>query len=49
MEKEYQLEQGDICIIKKGQKFSYTNESSEDVKLLLVHTPMFDLKEEVFE
>jgi len=43
------LKQGDFCIIKKGSKFYYYNESDRDVMLVLVHTPNFDLNEEVFE
>ena len=43
------LLQGDFCIIKKGSKFYYHNESGSDVKLVLVHTPDFNLNEEVFE
>ena len=43
------LKQGDFCIIKKGSKFSYHNASESVVMLILVHTPNFDLNEEVFE
>jgi mannose-6-phosphate isomerase-like protein (cupin superfamily) len=43
------LKQGDFCIIKKGSKFSYHNASESIVMLVLVHTPSFDLNEEVFE
>jgi mannose-6-phosphate isomerase-like protein (cupin superfamily) len=43
------LRQGDFCIIKKGSKFYYHNESNREVILVLVHTPNFDLNEEVFE
>jgi quercetin dioxygenase-like cupin family protein len=43
------LKQGDFCIVKKGSKFYYHNESDKDVILVLVHTPDFDLNEEVFE
>jgi len=43
------LEQGDFCIIKKGSKFCYQNESDRVAILILVHTPDFDLNEEVFE
>ena len=40
---------GDCCIIRKGERFSYRNPTSEPAKVLLVHTPSFDLAEEVFE
>lgn len=43
------LKQGDFCIIKKGSIFSYHNTSESVVMLVLVHTPNFDLNEEVFE
>ena len=43
------LYQGDFCIIKKGTRFFYHNESDHDVRLILVHTPDFDINEEVFE
>jgi mannose-6-phosphate isomerase-like protein (cupin superfamily) len=43
------LKQGDFCIVKKGSKFYYHNESEREVMLVLVHTPGFDLNEEVFE
>ena len=39
---------GDFCFVKRGQKFSYSNQSSELATLVLVHTPRFELKEEVF-
>ena len=40
---------GDVCIIPKGVRFSYKNKSEVVAKVLLVHTPSFDLAEEVFE
>ena len=46
---KYELSPGDISIIKKGQKFSYSNNTDNDVKLLLVHTPSFRLDYEKFE
>jgi mannose-6-phosphate isomerase-like protein (cupin superfamily) len=46
---EFELNTGDICIVKKGQKFSYSNSSSEESKIILFHTPSFDLNAEVFE
>ena len=45
----YDLYQGDACVILKGQKFSYKNDSDEPAKLILVHTPSFNLEFEVFE
>ncbi len=45
---EYVLSDGDFCIIKKGEKFNYKNESDEIVKMVLVHTPNFQLDQEVY-
>jgi mannose-6-phosphate isomerase-like protein (cupin superfamily) len=45
----YGLYQGDVCVILKGQKFSYENGTGEPAKLILVHTPSFNLECEVFE
>jgi mannose-6-phosphate isomerase-like protein (cupin superfamily) len=39
---------GDFCFVKKGCRFSYTNKTSQVATLVLVHTPSFDLSEEVF-
>jgi mannose-6-phosphate isomerase-like protein (cupin superfamily) len=39
---------GDFCFVKRGRRFSYSNESSDLATLVLVHTPSFDLREEVF-
>ena len=43
------LEAGDCCIIRRGTRFSYRNASSAAARVLLVHTPSFDLAAEVFE
>ena len=43
------LSTGDACIIRQGARFSYENKTGAVAKLLLVHTPSFDLAEEVFE
>jgi len=48
-DKEYALSSGDLCVIKKGEKFKYTNNSHEIVKMILVHTPNFKLDQEMFE
>jgi mannose-6-phosphate isomerase-like protein (cupin superfamily) len=42
------LKAGDFCFVKQGRRFSYSNETSELATLVLVHTPNFDLREEVF-
>jgi mannose-6-phosphate isomerase-like protein (cupin superfamily) len=46
-DKEMTLDAGDLCVIKKGQHFSYSNNSRMPVKMILVHTPSFDLEAEV--
>src|SRR5262245_4984774 len=42
------LKAGDFCFVKQGRRFSYANETSALATLVLVHTPSFDLREEVF-
>ena len=48
-EEQKQLSSGDVCIIPKGIRFSYINQGTEEAKLILVHTPSFQLESEVFE
>ena len=48
-ERPYDLHARDFCWVGKGQRFSYENPSSDPARLLLVHTPSFDLESEVFE
>lgn len=48
-EEHRQLSSGDVCIIEKGVRFNYTNHGSDEAKLILVHTPCFQLEYEVFE
>ena len=42
------MKAGDFCFVAKGRRFSYSNESAQLAILVLVHTPSFDLREEVF-
>jgi mannose-6-phosphate isomerase-like protein (cupin superfamily) len=42
------MKTGDFCFVKQGRRFSYSNETSDLATLVLVHTPSFDLREEVF-
>jgi mannose-6-phosphate isomerase-like protein (cupin superfamily) len=39
---------GDFCFVKRGQRFSYSNPSSELATVVLAHTPSLDLSEEEF-
>jgi len=48
-DQSYGLDPGDVCVILKGQRFSYRNTSAHSAKLVLVHTPAFNLESEVFE
>ena len=43
------LSSGDVCIIPKGVRFTYSNDGSIEAKLVLLHTPSFKLEWEVFE
>jgi mannose-6-phosphate isomerase-like protein (cupin superfamily) len=45
----FDLHPGDVGVVLKGQKFSYENKSGEPAKLILVHTPSFNLDFEVFD
>jgi mannose-6-phosphate isomerase-like protein (cupin superfamily) len=44
-----ELSTGDVCIIRRGERFSYENTTGVTAKVLLVHTPNFNLSEEVFD
>ena len=46
---EFDLDTDDFCLVKQGRKFSYRNTTSEPAKLVLVHTPPFELDAEVFD
>jgi mannose-6-phosphate isomerase-like protein (cupin superfamily) len=45
---EHDLIEGDLCVVDKGQRFSYVNRTPDAARLLLVHTPTFQLDSEVF-
>ncbi len=42
------LAQGDFCRVEQGKRFRYENATGAAATLLLVHTPSFELDEEVF-
>ena len=42
------LDSGDFCLVRQGQRFSYSNPNAKPAVLVLVHTPSFDLDAEVF-
>ena len=43
------LTEGDFCLVKQGDRFSYRNAGSEPARLVLFHTPGFDIDSEEFE
>ncbi len=45
---ETQLTPGDFCLVPQGSRFSYANPTTTPARLVLVHTPSFDLDSEVF-
>ena len=45
---EYELNSGNCCIVLQGKHFSYRNVTQQPTKLLLCHTPSFDIESEVF-
>ena len=47
-DEEFELSEGDLCHVERGEHFSYKNKSGEPATLVLVHTPSFDLSAERF-
>ena len=45
---ETELVAGDFCSVPQGTRFSYSNAATTPAKLVLVHTPSFNLTQEVF-
>ncbi len=43
----HSLEAGDFVFVEQGQRFSYANNATAVARLVLVHTPNFDLDSEV--
>jgi mannose-6-phosphate isomerase-like protein (cupin superfamily) len=43
------LTEGDFCVVRRGDRFSYRNVSTEPARLCLFHTPSFDAGSEEFE
>lgn len=42
------MKSGDFCFVARGRRFGYANNGRAPAMLVLVHTPSFDLCEEVF-
>ncbi len=45
---ERHLAAGDVCLVRQVQHFGYENRTPNVTRLILVHTPGFDLDSEVF-
>ena len=45
--KRSELGPGDMCLVRREQRFWYENSGTTDARLLLVHTPGFDPQSEV--
>ncbi|HEY4685167.1 MAG TPA: cupin domain-containing protein [Dehalococcoidia bacterium] len=45
---EHDLGAGDLCYVARGTSFAYRNDTDTPTTTLLVHTPPFDLADEVF-
>jgi mannose-6-phosphate isomerase-like protein (cupin superfamily) len=45
---ELELREGDLCFVRRGERFSYRNDSPGTALVVLVHTPSFRLEFEVF-
>ena len=47
--RDYIVNSGDLCIVPLNTKFAYMNKSINPVEILLIHSPKFDIENEVFE
>ena len=45
--KRFDLASGDMCLVRREQRFWYENSGTTQARLLLVHTPGFDPQSEV--
>lgn len=46
---DYVINSGDLCIVPVKSRFAYINKSNSPVELLLIHSPKFNIDNEVFE
>jgi mannose-6-phosphate isomerase-like protein (cupin superfamily) len=44
----FDLAAGDFCFVERGRRFRYANQTDREATLMLVHTPSFNLADEVF-
>lgn len=42
------LEEGDACLVRRGEVFSYRNHTRKTARLVLLHTPPYDHRFETF-
>lgn len=47
--RDYVVNSGDLCIVPVNTKFAYMNKSNNSVEILLIHSPNFNVENEVFE
>jgi mannose-6-phosphate isomerase-like protein (cupin superfamily) len=47
--KDYVLNEGDLCIVPVNSKFAYMNKTDSPVETILIHSPKFDIGNEVFQ
>jgi mannose-6-phosphate isomerase-like protein (cupin superfamily) len=45
---EFNASPGDFVLVRQGERFRYRNDRLDPASVVLVHTPSFDLAEEVF-
>jgi uncharacterized protein (DUF952 family)/mannose-6-phosphate isomerase-like protein (cupin superfamily) len=46
---DFVLSKDEFCIVPSLSKFAYANRSNVTAEILLIHTPKFDIEQEVFE
>lgn len=47
--RDHVVKRGDLCIVSVNTKFAYMNKSNNPVEILLIHSPKFDIENEIFE
>ena len=46
---DYVVNSGDLCIVPVNTRFAYMNKSNSTVEILLIHSPKFNIENEIFE
>lgn len=47
--RDYVINSGDLCVVPVNTRFAYMNKSNNPVEILLIHSPTFNIENEVFE